>query len=313
MILNWHDFDAVFQQKPDYAPDQKTVENVIRHRKEFGDELFFDRIWKSIGLTHPSRKNYPARSNQDLRNLWSRIVHSPAPDEQKLALLFYVLLDCRGLHNADNTFVRRTYLPQKYQLLVQGLWELDHAQFSRALEHLTDPSLALPFADEVLLTLLKHPKCDSSLAAAFYISVSPPLKEQKTLDAYFELLSSNNLVEAYYFAKRQDELNHKSLFERLIAKVHQETAGHARAARATLLAGLPFSSEEEAWFENFLLDGKGSKLPGAKDTVMVRRIATGRSATAATESAALSRQKGENIDGVSWETVRKSITEATPS
>lgn len=51
MILDWHNFDAVFQQKPDYAPDQKTVENILRHRREFGDELFFDRIWKSIGLT----------------------------------------------------------------------------------------------------------------------------------------------------------------------------------------------------------------------------------------------------------------------
>lgn len=196
---------------------------------------------------------------------------------------------------------------------MQGLWELDRAQFSRALEHLTDPSLALPFADEVLLTLLKHPKCDSSLAAAFYISVSPPLKDRKTLDAYFELLSSNSLVEAYYFARRQDELNHETLFERLVAKVHQEKAGHARAARATLLAGLPFSSAEEGWFEDFLLDGKGSKLPGAKDSVMVRRIATGRPATAATASAALNRLKGENIDGVSWETVRRSIAEATSS
>jgi hypothetical protein len=248
-----------------------------------------------------------------LRNLWSKIVQSPAPDEQKLALLYYVLLDCRGIHNADNAFVRRTYLPQKYQLLVQGLWELDHAQFSRALEHLTDPCLALPFADEVLLTLLRHPKCDSALATAFYISVSPPLKDQKTLDAYFELLSSNSLIEAYYFANRQDEENHKTLFERLVARVHQEKAGDARAARATLLAGLPFSSEEEAWFEDFLLHGKGSKLSGAKDTVMVRRIATGRSATAATENATLKRLKGENIDGVNWETVRKSIAKATPS
>jgi len=209
--------------------------------------------------------------------------------------------------------VRRTYLPQKYQLLVQGLWELDHAQFSRALEHLTDPSLALPFADEVLLTLLRHPKCDSSLAAAFYISVSPPLKDQKTLDAYFELLSSSNLVEAYYFARRQDELSHKTLFERLVAEVHQEKPTHVRAARATLLAGLPFSSEEEVWFEDLLLDGTYSQLPGAKDSVMVRRIATGRPAAAATESASLNRLKGENIDGVSWETVRKSIAEATPS
>lgn len=64
MILDWHNFDAVFQQKPDYAPDQKTVENISRHRREFGDELFFDRIWKSIGLTQRQevdRNSYPTR------------------------------------------------------------------------------------------------------------------------------------------------------------------------------------------------------------------------------------------------------------
>ncbi|KAK5061185.1 hypothetical protein LTR84_007727 [Exophiala bonariae] len=313
MILDWHNFDAVFQQKPDYALDQKTVENILRHRREFGDELFFDRIWKSIGLTQPSRKNYPARSNQDLRNVWSKIVQSPAPDEQKLALLYYVLLDCRGITGVDNVFVRRTYLPQKYQLLVQGLWELDHSQFSKALEHLTDPSLALPFADEVLLSLLKHPRCEPALATAFYITVSPPLRDPKTVDAYFDLLSSNNLPEAYYFAKRQDKLNHKSLFEKLVATVHQEKGGQLRATRATILVGLPFSSEEDAWFEDFLLRGKGTKFPGAKDTVMVRRLATGKSVSAVTENTMLNRLKGENIDGVSWETIRRSIAEAAPS
>lgn len=67
MILNWHDFDAVFQQKPDYAPDQKSVETIVRHRKEFGDELFFDRIWKSIGLTH--RKEMENNSSH-IRLIW---------------------------------------------------------------------------------------------------------------------------------------------------------------------------------------------------------------------------------------------------
>ena len=50
-MLNWHDFDAVFQPKPDYSLDHKSVEAILKHRKEFGDQLFFDRIWKSIGLT----------------------------------------------------------------------------------------------------------------------------------------------------------------------------------------------------------------------------------------------------------------------
>jgi hypothetical protein len=50
-MLNWQDFDAVFQARPDYAFEGKTVDSIIKHRKEFGDRLFFDRIWKSIGLT----------------------------------------------------------------------------------------------------------------------------------------------------------------------------------------------------------------------------------------------------------------------
>ncbi len=85
-----------------------------------------------------------------------------------------------------------------------GLWELDHAQFSRALEHLTDPSLTPTFTDEILLTLIQHPKCDPALATAYYIATFPPLADQKTLEAYFELLKRNSVVEAYNFAQRQD-------------------------------------------------------------------------------------------------------------
>lgn len=50
-MLNWQDFDVVFHPKTDYAYDNKTIENIIKHRKEFGDQLFFDRIWKLIGLS----------------------------------------------------------------------------------------------------------------------------------------------------------------------------------------------------------------------------------------------------------------------
>lgn len=260
-------------------------------------------------LLEASRNNYPPRTNQDLRNLWSKIVQSSAADEQKLALLFYVLRDCRQLSNADVNFARRTYLPQKYQLLVAGLWELDHAQFSRALEHLTDPSLTPTFADDILLALLQHPKCDPALATAYYVAVSPPLKEQAALEAYFQLLLRNNLVEAYYFAKKQDHLRHKALFEELVITVHQETPGSEHAERATLLAGLRFTAEEDRWFEECLLNGGGSKLAGAKDSVMARRIALGRSTS---DISALNRLKGEDIAGVSWDYVRTGITEAVP-
>ncbi|KIX00674.1 uncharacterized protein Z518_09739 [Rhinocladiella mackenziei CBS 650.93] len=307
-MLNWQDFDAVFQPKPDYSLDHKSVEAIIKHRKEFGDQLFFDRIWTSIGLTRPSRNIYPPRSNQDLRSLWAKIVYSPAADEQKLALLYYILRDCRQLPNADTNFARRTYLPQKYQLLVAGLWELDHGQFSRALEHLTDPSLTPTFADDILLALLQHPKCDSSLATAYYVAVSPPLKDPAALEAYFRLLVANNLVEAYYFAQKQDDARHKILFEKLVVSVHQDKPGDARAERATLLIGIPFTREEDVWFEDCLLHGSGSKLLGARDSVMARRIATGKP----TNTADLNCLKGENLGGIDWDYVRTGVANTVP-
>lgn len=262
-----------------------------------------------LNVFEASRNNYPPRTNQDLRNVWSKIVQSSAPDEQKLALLFYLLRDCRQLPNADSNFARRTYLPQKYQLLVAGLWELDHAQFARALEHLTDPSLTPTFADDILLTLLQHPKCDHALATAYYIAVSPPLKDLKTLGAYFSLLLRNNLVEAYYFAKRQDHLRHKELFEELVITIHQEGPSPDHAQRAALAVGLPLTIEEDGWFEECLLNGAGSKLPRAKDSVMARRIATGRSTS---DMSALNRLKGENIAGVSWDYVKTGISGSFP-
>ncbi|EXJ73776.1 uncharacterized protein A1O5_03538 [Cladophialophora psammophila CBS 110553] len=308
-MLNWHDFDAVFQPKTDYAYDSRTVETIIRHRKEFGDQLFFDRIWRTIGLTRPARNNYPPRSNQDLRNLWSKVVQSTAPDEQKLALLYYLLRDCRQLPNSDSNFARRTYLPRRWQLLVAGLWELDHGQFSRALEHLTDPSLTPTFTDEILLTLLRHPKCDPSLATAYYVAMSPPLEDPAALEAYFGLVMTNSLVEAYYFAQRQSGTKHKMLFEKLVVSVHQDNPSPSRSERATLLVGMPLTVEEEAWFERCILDGAASKLPGAKDSLMVRRIITGRSTS---DSTALSRLKGDSIGGINWENVKAGIADAVP-
>lgn len=267
---------------------------------------------KSRLLTLPypaARNNYPPRSNQDLRNIWSKIVQSPAADEQKLALLYYLLRDCRQLPNADANFARRTYLPPKYQLLVAGLWELDHAQFPRALEYLTDPSLTPTFADEILLTLLQHPKCDPTLAMAYYIAVAPPLKDPATLQAYFGLLITMNLVEAYHFARKQEAATHKRLFESLVIAVHQEKPDDMRADRARILAGLPMTAEEEAWFEDCLLRGSGSRLSGAKDSVMARRIASGKSTN---DPGVLNRWKGETLGGVNWGDVTAGITEAIP-
>jgi hypothetical protein len=158
-----------------------------------------------------------------------------------------------------------------------GLWELDHAQFSRALEYLTDPSLTPTFADEILLTLLSHPKCDAALANAYHISVGPPLSDQETLDTYFNFLIRSSIQEAYYFAAERPCHVHKLLFERLVSAVLKCPPGPSRAEKITLMVGLAMSAEEQGWLKEYLGEGAGRKLQGAKETLAIRELAMGKS------------------------------------
>lgn len=70
------------------------------------------------------------------------------------------------------------------------------------------------------------------------------------------------------------------------------------------LVGLPLDDDEEQWFEDVLLQGNASTLPGAKDTVMMRRLATGRVEGNTPELESLG---GKKIDGLNWDDLRSSI------
>ena len=218
-----------------------------------------------------------------------------------MAILYYLVRDSRA-GSTETTFLRKTGLPPKYSAFLAGIHELDHAQFSRAIEHLTDPSITgePTFADEVLLVLLQHPKCDPSLATAYYLTVQPPLRSIQTLDAYFALLTKTNVVEAYGFAKASEE--HRRLFEQLIVSVHKDHTGDELAKRALHLVGLPLTHEEEQWFEECLLEGKASKLPGSKDTVLMRKFTKGQLKAS---TGVLSRTEGQKLHGISWEDIRR--------
>lgn len=218
--------------------------------------------------------------------------------------MYYILKDFRQLNNAEEHFAKKVWLPDKYQLLMQGLWHLDHGHFPSALECLTDPSLTPTFTDEILYTLIHHPKCDNNLAMAYYVTVSPPLEDPRTLAAYFSVLCENSVAEAYNFTKRQDVTKHKSLFEDLVTAVHSEDGSEARAEKALTLLSFPFTNEEEAWFEECLLYGKGASCNQAKDSVMMRRIAMGRDYRGL---GVLDRLRGHKINGVNWDDVRVSI------
>ena len=189
-------------------------------------------------------------------------------------------------------------------MLIQGLWDLDHCYFPQALERLTDPSLTPTFTDEILYTLIQHPKCDNGIAMAYYITVSPPLQDERTLSAYFSILCQNSVAEAYNFVKRQNDVKHRSLFENLVVAVHSDGGSEARADRALTLLSLPFTGEEESWFEECLLYGKGASCNQAKDSVLMRRIALGRDYDGL---GTLDRLRGHKINGVNWDDMRVSM------
>ena len=67
---------------------------------------------------------------------------------------------------------------------------------------------------------------------------------------------------------------------------------------------LPFSDDEEDFFEKFLTEGKGRSFRGAEDTVMMRRIAMGRLADVAGETGT----RGRKLDGVNWEMLQDGVT-----
>lgn len=76
------------------------------------------------------------------------------------------------------------------------------------------------------------------------------------------------------------------------------------------LIGLPFDDQEEEWFENALLRGNAKTLHGAKDTVMMRRLASGKTAGLSAELESLG---GKKIDGLNWDMLKQSMEPAQAS
>lgn len=264
------------------------------------------------GLTRCTlaQKLYPPKSNTDLQRLYQDIIQSKGQDHQQQAVIYYITLDCHELNNLDENFARKVFLPSKYKILMNGLWKMDQGYFHDALEELTDPSLTPTFTDEILHVLIKHSKADEGLAQAYYNTVSPPLADRKILMAYFSLLSANSVAEAYLFAQKQDARRHQLLFQALLMAIHSHHGGPSRASRAVELISQPFTEEEEAWFEEFLLHGDGSHEPHAKDSVLIRRIAIGKSHEGV---GALDRLRGQQIRGINWDDVRASMAKTAVS
>lgn len=155
-----------------------------------------------------------------------------------------------------------------------------------------------------MLTLQKLPRHDDSLAIAYYLTVSPPLESEKVQLSYFETLCRASITEAFYFLRKYDDNRRRQLLEQLILFVHKTPAGNLRGERAIELLNLPFDEEEESWFEDYLLNGTVASLAGAKDTVLMRRLATGKTGNLPPSVKSLG---GRKIDGVNWDDLRQSF------
>ncbi|PIG78964.1 hypothetical protein AARAC_010147 [Aspergillus arachidicola] len=320
----WEDFDSVFSFNKNFTYDGKVIEQILSNRRALDNQLFADRLLGLLGVKAgnidqtlimynvPDKHNYivtkvyPPKSNADLRTLFGHIVSSPLDIHHKQALIYYLLKDCRAANDYASQFSRRFHLPEKYRFFIEGLWNLDRLDFKRAIEYLTEPSIIPTFPDEILyvLTLPQLPKHDDSLVMAYYLTVSPPLASTKVQKAFFKILCRSSITEAFYFTRNYDDSLRQNYLAQLIEFVHSTEAGETRSKRAMELIGLPFDDQEEGWFEDCLLRGNAKGLHGSKDTVMMRRLATGKLENL---SADLESLGGKKVDGLNWDILRQGI------
>ncbi|KKY14773.1 hypothetical protein UCDDS831_g07949 [Diplodia seriata] len=332
-MLDINDFAAVFASDAsggDIYP-HPTVNAIRANRRTLGGTLFFDRLLAQLNVK--SGYLYPPSKNADLRELHERITTSPIADHYKQSLLFYLLKDSSGEGSSQpEDFAKSVCLPQKYWVVIKGLWHMDRLQFTtpgqNALESLTHPSLLPTFPEDVLRVLLEHASATNDttdhaqrhhshhhqqqngstgtgtqhLPLAYYNAVRPPLSSDPELQrAYFRYLAGLSVTQAYFFARAQPSQDQRALLELLIQEAMAPALPEARSRRTEELVDLPLTDEEEGWFEGFLLEGQGRGLHASRDTVMARRLAVGKYPDAVDVGKELS---GRRFNDVTWDGVK---------
>jgi hypothetical protein len=269
---------------------------------------------------------YPPKTPQQLQDLHQRIISSNTTLHNKHCLVFYLLKDLSGQHHEatelSEAFAKDVHLEKRFWTFVEGLWFLDHLQFSTAVGHLTYPGIIPTFPDEIMYTLLtgrdklsslgmaRDPK-DDVLALAYYNCVRPPLEDKKTRDEFAKYLANRNVTEMYQWIHGRPDYEQKPLLEILIEQTLDHNAWsqdpehevYTRDAKAFELASLPFSEEEEEFIEKFLTEGRGRTFQSAQDLVMMRRIATGKLTDVASDMGT----RGRRIEGVNWESLKDGV------
>ncbi|KAL8797516.1 MAG: hypothetical protein Q9195_000332 [Heterodermia aff. obscurata] len=300
------DYEAVFGEGPDTAYEQHTIDQIIRNRRILEDELFVDRLLKALGVKKP-HKLFPPRANEDLEKLHENIIASDHPEHQKQSILYYIL---KGLPPDEDTptaddFAKQCYLPDKYKTFMDGIWHLDMLQLEQALSYLSNPILTPTFAEEILYTFCRHSSPnDNTLPIAYYNTGMVSFQSRKVLELFFTILCRASITEAFFFSRARGELSHQTLFERLIDFALSTSHGTARSPRSIELISLPLNDMEESWLEEYLTAGRGSRLPGARDTVIMRGLALGRHDAISSHDR---NRHSRKIRGMDWATLDNSM------
>jgi hypothetical protein len=214
-------------------------------------------------------------------------------------------------------FARDVHLETRFWTFIEGLWALDHMQFETAVGNLTHPSIIPTFPDEIMLTLLNRghygaPRTDDDiLPLAYYNCAKPPLVKEDVKLEFVKYMAGRNVTETFYWIRARPEYEHKQLLEILIEETLEKSAwassvgpdAYTREQKAMDFVSLPFDEEEEEWVDNFMTVGKGRNFRGAGDTVMIRRMATGRLQQAADDVT----QKGRKLGQVNWDLLKDGV------
>ncbi len=171
-----------------------------------------------------------------------------------------------------------------------------------ALQYLGHPSLVPTFPDEILEVLVRHAK-NLELPLAYYHTAQPALTSQSAIECLFSAIARTSATEAFYFSRGHTEYAHRHMFEMLISLVLNNSPQETLADRSVELVNLPFTREEQEWFEEYLLSGEGRTLRKAKDTVMMRKIGTGNFK----DSLYLKGINGRPIAGLDWGTLTAAV------
>ncbi|KAH8819585.1 nuclear pore complex assembly-domain-containing protein [Xylogone sp. PMI_703] len=304
-MLTYQEFNEVFSFNPDCEYEKSQIHNIDAHRKKLNG-LFIDRVLKLLGIKRPS-KVYPPKSNGELKGLHKAILESSGADHHKISVLYYILLDFDSLNerrDSSGSFEEKAFLPQKYQIYMQGLWHLDRLEFELALQYLTHPSLIPTFSDEILQVLVEHAgHSDLALPLAYYYTVQPILTDPHSVESLFLAIAQTNVTEAFYFSRAQPAHIQRQMFEMLVTLVLNSSSTSIGADQATELVNLPFTREEESWFEEYLLQNEGRSIRKARDAVMMRRIGKGKF----NEALALRDVGSRAIGGLAWSNLSDAI------